>query len=93
MTLSALVRVHGVRGLAFSVTRAAAQAPVTIRVYSLAGRLIRVLVNEHLAPGVYEIGWDGLDESGRRAAPGVYLAVMSAGSFRATQRLILKHAS
>lgn len=89
-TLTALVRQFGLRGLAFSVTRAASTAPVTVRVYSLSGRLIRILVNEQLAPGVYEIGWDGTDDRGRPAAPGVYVAIMSAGSFRATQRLILR---
>ena len=89
-TLTELVRRFGLRGLAFSVTRAASTAPVTVRVYSLSGRLIRILVNEQLAPGVYEIGWDGADDHGRPAAPGVYVAIMSAGSFRATQRLILR---
>ena len=89
-TLTELVRRFGLRGLAFSVTRAASAAPVTVRVYSLSGRLIRILVNEQLAPGVYEIGWDGADDHGRPAAPGVYVAIMSAGSFRATQRLILR---
>jgi len=89
-TLTELVRRLSLRGLAFSVTRAASTASVTVRVYSLSGRLIRILVNEQLAPGVYEIGWDGADDHGRPAAPGVYVAIMSAGSFRATQRLILR---
>src|SRR5712692_1429519 len=89
-SLSDVVRVYGLKGLAFSVTRPAAASPVSIRVYSLAGRLIRVLVNDRLDPGVYEIVWDGLDELGRPAAPGVYIAQMTAGTFRATQHLILR---
>lgn len=88
--LAELVRQFGVRGLSFGVTRDAAQAPVGIRIYSLAGRLVRVLVNEQMQPGVYEIGWDGVDERGRPAGPGVYIAVMTARSYRATQRLILR---
>ncbi len=88
--LTELVRQHGVRGLRFSVTREAATAPAMVRVHALSGRLVRVLVSEQLQPGVYEVGWDGLDDRGRRAAPGVYIAVMTAGSFRATQRLILR---
>lgn len=91
-SLTELVRQHGVRGLLFGVTPAASSEPVTIRVYSLAGRLVRVLVNERLAAGFYELGWDGLDAQGRSPPPGVYVAVMTIGSFRGNQRLILRHA-
>jgi len=73
-SLTDLVRQYGVRGLSFSVTPAAATSPVSIRVYSLAGRAIRVLTNEQLSAGFYEVGWDGLDDRGQPAAPGVYFA-------------------
>lgn len=89
-SLTAQVRQFGVRGLRFGVTRQANGASIAVRVYALSGRLVRVLVNEPLDPGVYEVGWDGLDDRGRHAGPGVYIAVMTAGSFRATQRLILR---
>ncbi len=89
-SLTGAVRQFGIRGLAFGVTRAASAAPVTVRVYSLSGRLVRVLVNERLVAGTYEIGWDGLDDKGRAAAPGVYVALMTIGSARLTQRLILR---
>lgn len=89
-SLTAQVRQFGVRGLRFGVTRQASGAPIAVRVYALSGRLVRVLVNEPLDPGIYEVGWDGLDDRGRHAGPGVYIAVMTAGSFRATQRLILR---
>lgn len=89
-SLTSLVRQYGIRGLSFSVTRAASLTPVSIKVYSLAGRLVRVLVNEHLQPGYYEIGWDGLDESSRAVPSGVYLVQMSVGSFHAMDRLILR---
>jgi len=89
-SLREAVRRYGVRGLSFSVTRAAAVAPVEIRVYSMSGRLVRTLVAQRLDPGVYEIGWDGNDDRGRPASPGVYVAVMTAGSYSAKQRLILR---
>lgn len=89
-SLTEAVRHYGVRGVSFGVTRAAAASPVLIRVYSLSGRLIRVLINQRLDAGFYEVGWDGNDDRGRPAAPGVYTTVMTAGSFRATQRLILR---
>ena len=84
------VRQYGVRGLSFGVTRDAASTPLTIRVVSMSGRLVRVLVNEQVSPGFYEVGWDGNDDHGRPASPGVYVAVMTIGSYRATQHLILR---
>jgi flagellar hook assembly protein FlgD len=90
-SLTDLVRQYGVRGLSFSVTPAAAASPLTLRVYSLAGRAIRALVSEQLlSSGFYEVAWDGLDDRGQRAAPGVYFAVLTAGGQRIVQRLILR---
>jgi len=89
-SLTELVRQYGVRGLAFGITRAAATEPVSIRIYSLAGRPVRVLMNERLEAGFYEVAWDGRDDRGRPAAPGVYIALMAAGSYRTTQRLIIR---
>lgn len=89
-SLTELVRQYGVRGLSFGVPRGATGEAATIRVYSLAGRPIRFLVNEHLDPGYYEVAWDGLDDRGRPAAPGVYIAVLSVGGQRVVQRLILR---
>lgn len=42
-------------------------------VYDLAGRLVRVLVDQTLAAGRHAVIWDGVDASGRRVASGVYL--------------------
>ncbi len=91
-SLTPLVREFGVRGLRFSVTRQASSTPVVIRIHSLSGRLVRTLVNQVLAPAVYDIGWDGMDDRGRPAGPGVYFAVLNAGGQRLVQRLILRQA-
>jgi hypothetical protein len=87
---SAAVRANGIRALAMSVPVDATKPRVLVRVYSLTGRLVRDLVNESVAPGDYVIGWDGLDATGRPVQPGVYIALMVAGSYRATTRLIIK---
>ncbi|HEX9727412.1 MAG TPA: FlgD immunoglobulin-like domain containing protein [Gemmatimonadales bacterium] len=86
----ASVRAHGIRALTVAVPARAARTPVQIRIYDLSGRLVRVLVDETVEPGRYLVGWDGADASGRAVRPGVYVAMMSAGSFRGVQRLILK---
>ena len=52
-----------------------AQAPdtVTIKIYSVAGRLLRTLVDASANRGTNETRWDGRDETGMRCANGVYL--------------------
>jgi flagellar hook assembly protein FlgD len=84
------VRQFGVRGLGIDIPSAGADVPVRVRVYDLRGHLVRELVNEQLGPGSYAIGWDGLDSSGRQVQPGVYIALMTAGSYRGAARLIIK---
>lgn len=85
----ASVRANGIRALHVDVPRGE-PAHVTIRIYSLSGRLVRVLTDETLDPGSYLVGWDGADEQGRAVLPGVYLAHMHAGSYRGIQRLIIR---
>ena len=52
-----------------------AQAPdtVTIKIYSVNGRLLRTLVDASANRGTNETRWDGRDETGMRCANGVYL--------------------
>jgi len=89
-SLSEGVRRYGIRGLLIGVPRGAGSSSVSVRVYSLAGRLIRTLVNDPLQPGFYELGWDGLDDRGQEVAPGVYFALLAASGSRAMQRLIIR---
>lgn len=86
----ASVRAHGIRALSVDVPGGGAGTRVTVRVYSITGRLVRVLVDEGVDPGSYVVGWDGEDAAGRAVQPGVYLAVMTAGGFHGVQRLLVK---
>jgi predicted dienelactone hydrolase len=47
-------------------------AHVTARIYTLAGRLVTTILDEPVGAGTREIGWDGLDSTGRPVASGVY---------------------
>jgi hypothetical protein len=86
----ASVRAYGIRALAVDVPSGSERVPVSVRLYSLTGRLVRTLVDQAAEPGAYVVGWDGKDASGRQAQPGVYVAVMTAGTYRGVQRLRLK---
>jgi hypothetical protein len=63
---------------------------VSIRIYNVAGRLIRTLVSETKSPGRYEIGWDGRDANGRQASRGVYFVrgVLDGQSYGAPARVL-----
>ena len=47
--------------------------PHEVTFYDLAGRVVRRLVSEPAAAGVYERPWDGRDEAGARVLPGTYV--------------------
>ncbi len=55
-------------------------AYVTVKIYTLAGRLIRALPARLCGLGYGELEWDGLDSEGRTPANGVYLYKLDARS-------------
>lgn len=85
-----LVKAHGITTLRLEVPNRSLAATVHVSLYSLNGTPVRQLVNEALQAGHYLVGWDGLDDKGRRVQPGVYVAVMTAGNFRETHRLVIR---
>jgi hypothetical protein len=72
----------------------ATDAPVTIRIYNINGRLIRTL-NLGLKPaGVYltkekAACWDGRDNFGEKVSSGVYYYTLRAGDFTATRKMVI----
>ena len=54
----------------------AGRSRVTIRVYDLAGRVVRTLVDGEAEPGEHVTVWDGTTDSGERAASCVYFVKM-----------------
>lgn len=69
--------------------RLSTAGPVRITVYDVTGRAVANLMDEHLAPGPYEIMWQGIGDDGRALPTGTYLVRMDAGSFRQTRRVTL----
>lgn len=65
-------------------------AAVTLRVYNLRGQEVATLLNEeHKPAGSYAVRWDGRTRSGQRAASGIYLYRLSAGSFVQSKKMLL----
>jgi titin len=64
-------------------------APVAIRVYDVAGRMVRTLVNEMGAPGPHEVVWNTRDDGGLPVPPGVYFYRMSSGTWQSQRKVVL----
>lgn len=47
---------------------------VSVRVYDLTAKLVRVIVSGPQSPGEYSFDWDMLDDTGRRVVAGDYIA-------------------
>jgi hypothetical protein len=60
--------------------------PTRVTVFSVDGRLVRVL---HAPAGAGYIRWDGRDQNGRPAATGLYLGRLEAGTLRARARIVV----
>jgi hypothetical protein len=45
---------------------------VTLAVYDVLGRQVKVLVHGDIAAGKYDVAWNRIDEAGRNISPGVY---------------------
>ena len=62
---------------------------VDVAIFSLLGQRVRSLVSGSLAAGSYRLSWDGLTDTGVRAASGTYVVQMLEGGERHTQKLTL----
>jgi hypothetical protein len=64
------------------------RSEVSLELFDLNGRRVRALARGELAAGFHQVDWDGRDEAGRLASPGVYMYRLTAGQFQASKRLI-----
>ncbi len=91
MTRLALYPAHpnparGSTSLGFSLPR---EADVRLKVYDVAGRLVRTLVEGRVSAGEGVKIWDGRDDGGLPAADGVYFYRLETGAEILTRKLIL----
>ncbi len=62
---------------------------MSVKVYNVVGRLVSVLSEDFVSPGVYTTQWRAVDENGNAVASGVYYVRLLIGNKYITQRLIL----
>jgi len=66
-----------------------ARSRVTLTVFDVNGRLIRVLVDRDLDAGTRSVTWDGRDSMGRSAASGVYFYRLETPNYGESRKMIL----
>ena len=62
---------------------------VTVRIYSLEGRLVKTLVNEYASAGSHEVRWNGTDNSGHSVPSGMYFVKTESGADKSVVKLSL----
>ena len=65
------------------------EAPVAVRVYDVAGRLVATLLDGLAPAGRHETVWRGVDAGGEPVASGIYFCRMETDSFRDEKKLLL----
>jgi flagellar hook assembly protein FlgD len=68
----------------------AGSEPATLRVYDLAGRVVREFPGLDVKRGTYSVTWDGRDTKGNTLAGGIYFVRLKAGDYSATEKLVLQ---
>jgi Ca-activated chloride channel family protein len=74
--------------LTFAIPSGAA-AHTTITIYDMAGRVVAVVTDEMLEPGLHQIAWHGRDALGNDLPAGVYLCEIRIGGETHIERLVL----
>lgn len=77
------------RGSALVHFELAAEESLELTLFDLSGRQVRSLAKGAFVSGPHDVAWDGLDNAGRPAAPGVYLARLKGARTNATHHLVL----
>ncbi len=62
---------------------------VSMRIYDVSGRLVRILIDEVQDAGSHEAVWDGTNDGGRSTASGIYFCRMEAPGYERTLKMVL----
>ena len=62
---------------------------VSIKLYNLAGEMVRTLVDENKGAGQYWIDWEGKNDDGSLCAAGVYIIQIKTDGFKENKKIIL----
>ncbi|MDD3642352.1 MAG: CARDB domain-containing protein [Candidatus Krumholzibacteria bacterium] len=67
----------------------ASKGPVNLRVYNVAGQLVKTLVGSIQNAGYYEIAWDGRNDGGRQVSSGIYFCRLDAPGYTKSMKMVV----
>jgi hypothetical protein len=67
----------------------AAKSYASLRVYDVSGKLVATVLSRELPAGPQRVIWDGKNHRGESVATGVYFYSLTAGSQKATKKMVL----
>lgn len=62
---------------------------VTLTIYDITGRTVKILVNSHQEAGYKSIRWDGTNDRGEPVSAGMYLYRIRAGQYVETKKMVM----
>jgi hypothetical protein len=65
------------------------RAETRLVIFNLQGQVVRTLDTAVREPGVYDVIWDGNDDSGRQVASGTYLYQVEIGGVREAKKMVM----
>lgn len=77
--------------LRLGIPATGSSAPVQLRIFDVAGRMVQQLRVEVTSPGWHLLSWDGRDAAGAEVGLGVYFCRMDAGGSSASRRFVVIH--
>lgn len=61
---------------------------ISLTIFSLDGKQIKVIAEEFIKPGFFEKKWDGTDSNGKKVTRGIYIYELKVGDFKQRKKLI-----
>jgi Carboxypeptidase regulatory-like domain/Secretion system C-terminal sorting domain len=62
---------------------------VSLKIYNMKGQLVKTLINDELPADFHEIVWNGIDDSNKPVASGVYFYRMKAAEYHSAKKMIM----
>jgi DNA-binding beta-propeller fold protein YncE len=62
---------------------------VNLRVYNIAGQLVKTIVDQPQQAGVHSVSWNGRDNKGRQVAAGIYFCSLGTGYHSSTKKMVM----
>ncbi len=65
------------------------ESRVSLKIYNIAGEIVKILVDKYQKAGCYKIKWDGKNNVGKILPSGIYFIELSTGEFSQTIKLLI----